>query len=116
MLENQSDLLDPSSLQESTPWDSSKQISEEAIVWSPEDHGCDPAFCLAYSCQDPKFHNLITTTAKAAPDFHISNQFFIVCKYQGQQSLSPPWLLENSWIACALLLSLQQIPGWLGPP
>lgn len=46
ILENKPALLDPSSLQDDIPWDSSKQVPEQAKVCSPEVWGYKPAICL----------------------------------------------------------------------
>lgn len=45
----QTALLDRSSLQGHIPWDSSKQIPEQAKVFSPNIQDHDPAFCPALS-------------------------------------------------------------------
>jgi len=45
-LKNQQAYFDCSSLQDHTPWDSSKRISKPAKDRSPEGQGYDPAFCF----------------------------------------------------------------------
>lgn len=80
MLENQTVLLDDSSLQDCLLWASSKQMPEYAKVRFPEVQGCDAAFCLVPFFQDPELHRLTVTAAKAGPDFHIHDPFFLVWK------------------------------------
>lgn len=45
------------------------------------------AICLAAFFQDPELYHLIAIAAKAAPNLHIPNQFFLACKHQVQQSI-----------------------------
>lgn len=59
----------------------------------PEDQDCDPAFCLSPSSQNPELHHLVVAAAKAAPDFHIPEQFLLLCKHEVHQSTFPHWFL-----------------------
>jgi len=52
MLESQSALQDPSSIQDGLPWDASKQIPEQAKICSSEIQDCDPVICLVSSSQE----------------------------------------------------------------
>lgn len=61
-----------SSPQGHIPWDSSKQGS----VCSPEVQGYDPAFSIAFSSK--ALNTTQVTSAKAAPDLHIPDQFLFV--------------------------------------
>jgi len=66
----------------------STELSEEIKASCPEVRDCGPAFCPALSSRDPEFYYLMVATVKAAPDFHIPSQFFVLCKQQVQQSTS----------------------------
>lgn len=44
-------------LQGHIPWDSTKQIPEQAKVCSPEVKSCDPAFCLVLCSQGSELHH-----------------------------------------------------------
>lgn len=88
-------LPDPSFLQGHIPGDSSRQVPEQAQVFSPEVQGYGPAICLVPSSQDSELHNLIVTAAKAGPDLHIRRQPILLYKYKFQQSISPHWLLSH---------------------
>lgn len=61
------------------PWDSSKQILEEAKLSSPEIQDWDPTFCSVSSKQVLELHHVMVTAAKAAPTFTswTSPPFFI---------------------------------------
>lgn len=109
IFENQPTVLDHSSLQDSLPWDSSKQISGEAKVYSPEGKSC-----LASFSQDHELYYLTVRTAKANP-----KQFFLACKVSGlgenHPQLAPltpvprscyQCTAEISWVACALVCCL----------
>jgi len=54
------------------------QADEEAKVVSPEVQGCNLAFCLAPSSQDPEFPYLTVTEAEAAFSPRIPNKPLIV--------------------------------------
>lgn len=66
---------------------------QEATVCSPEVQDCDSIFCPASCSQDPEFHCLMVTAAKAASSLHISKQPLFV--HQGQQHTSLHWLLDH---------------------
>lgn len=88
---------------------------EQAQVCSPEGQGCDPAFCLVPSFEDPDLHHLIFTAAKAAaPNHHTPRKFFLVCKNQDQQSTSPS-LTSWSPLLGSCHLWTQKPPGLLLP-
>lgn len=53
-------------------------VLEEAEVCSPKAQGCNLAFCSLSSFQDPEFHCLMGTAAKAAFSTHISNKPLIL--------------------------------------
>lgn len=46
-------------------------------LWSS---GCDPAFCLAPTFQDPTLHHLMLMAAKTSPSLDMMDQAFLVCK------------------------------------
>lgn len=56
--------------QSPVPWDTSKEVSEEAKNNSQENQCSGPAYCFALSTQDPEFQYLMTTTWH---DFMYSN-------------------------------------------
>lgn len=101
-------LLNPSSFRGHVTSDSSKQIPKEVV------EGCNPA-------NFP--HSLLVS------DIHISDQFFLVCKYEVQQNTT--FLItcvkklssihfRNLDYLCPVVLPFQQIPGlksstWPGP-
>ena len=111
ILEFQTGLLDRSSFQDCIPWDSSKQVPEEAKVCL---QGCDPAFCLVLSSQGPELHHLMVTAAKPALNIHVLKQFFLVCNYQIQQSISLRRLF-NHLCQEVDISALQKPPGLLAP-
>lgn len=83
--------LGPSSLQDLTPWDASKQIFEETRACFPEVQGCDLGFYPPHCLQESELHNLMVTAAKAVFDLRISNKSLIPGEYEAQQTTSPCW-------------------------
>jgi len=75
------------------PWDSFKEIFEEAKVCSSEVQGCNHAFWPALSCKDPELHHLVVAAANVAFDIDIPNKPFLVSEFKAQQSTSPRWPL-----------------------
>lgn len=68
---------------------------------SPEAQSCDPAFCLIPSLQHPELHHLMITVARAAPNIHIPDWFFLV--YISTRPSRTP--LISSLITCITKLS-----------
>lgn len=92
-------LLNPSSFRGHVTSDSSKQIPKEVV------EGCNPA-------NFP--HSLLVS------DIHISDQFFLVCKYEVQQNTTllitcvkklSSIHFRNLDYLCPVVLPFQQIPG-----
>lgn len=54
-----------------------------------------PAAFYHTPLQDTGLHLLMVTAAKVAPRLLITHQYFIICKYQVQQSTSPHHLLDH---------------------
>lgn len=77
------------------PQVSSKQILKVGKFCSPEDHGCEPAFCPIPASQDPELHHFTATAAKVAFDLHIPSESLLVGEYEIEQSASPCWLLYH---------------------
>lgn len=71
-------LLDTISLWGLFPWDSSKNILKKTEVISPEANCCNFTCCPASSSSNIELHNLRVTTAKVAPNLHISKNAFPV--------------------------------------
>lgn len=55
MLESQSALQDPSSLQDDLPQDASKQIPEQTKICFSEIQDCDPVVCIIFFSQGESF-------------------------------------------------------------
>lgn len=70
-----------------------EQIFEEDKVCSPELRSYELALHSTLCPQDPGLLQLMTTAAKAAFDFHISNEHLLVGEYEVKQSTSSNWLL-----------------------
>lgn len=66
---------------------------ESGPVCSPEIQGCNPAFCLVPSSQDPEHHHLMVSAPKAC------TFFFESVRYSGESSL------VGSSITCVRKLS-----------
>lgn len=65
------------SLQGYIPWDSSKQVPEQAKICFPEVQGL-MRFCHGISSHDPELHHLTVCATEAAPRFHLHLQFLLV--------------------------------------
>ena len=114
ILEYQSAFLAPPSLQGFFPWDSSKQIFEEAKVCSPEVQGSELALYPHCCPKDLELHHFMVTAAKAALELRIPHQPFLVGENKVQCSTSPRWLLhhlENE----VIINTFQEPPGLLMP-
>lgn len=59
-------------------WDSSRNISKQTEVIPPDINGCNFTCCPASSPPNIELHNLMSTTAKAAPNLHITKKAFPV--------------------------------------
>lgn len=121
ILENHIALLDPSSLQDSLPWDFYKQIHKQVRICSSQGQGCYPAICFLPSSKAAEPLYFVFTATRAAPDIHI--QFFLVSKYQVQQNTflqcfyhQCQEVIRIPFRASGLLLPFQWIPGCFKTP
>jgi len=75
ILENQPTLLASSSLlQDGLAWDSSKHVPEQATFALLMSRFVNLLLALF---QDPELHHRMVKVARAAPDLHTPNQFFV---------------------------------------
>ncbi|XP_072710958.1 uncharacterized protein [Ciconia boyciana] len=82
-------------LQGFIPWYSTKQIPEEAKVYSPEVQGSELAVHPHRCPKDLELHHFMVTAAKAVPELHIPHQPLLVGENKVQHSTSPCWLLYH---------------------